>query len=83
VASVLHPSPIHLGLDVHKDTISVGSCRLISRSLTSSGSPTTSHRSAGSLVALAIPGCYKPATRPAPQGSNWPGRCTEWRWAAR
>src|SRR5215217_3121809 len=53
--------PIHLGLDVHKDTISVGILDPDCRSPRSSGSLTTRCRSAGSWRGSPVkPGC-KPA----------------------
>ena len=84
MVSVSHLAPIHLGLDVHKDTISVGVLlpdqqvpdvdriahdEASVRRLWSRGSPIG-------------PGC-EPATRPARPASSWPGCCTARTCAAR
>ena len=68
MASVAHLAPIHLGLDVHKDTIPVGILRPDQQVPTSSGSPTTSPRFAGSSAALVILACCEPATSTGPTG---------------
>ena len=81
--SVAHLAPIHLGLDVHKDTISVGILPPDQQVPTSSGSPMTRRRCAGSLAASATPAGCEPATRPARPASSWPGCCTAWGCAAR
>ena len=63
MTSVSHSAPIHLGLDVHRDTISVGILAPGDDSPRSTTSPTTRHRSAGSSAALVIPrrlrACYE------------------------
>jgi hypothetical protein len=73
VASVSHPAPIHRGLDVHRDTISVAILPLTSKPPWSTGFPTTSRRCAGSLAASAIPAGCEPATRPARSALSSPG----------
>jgi hypothetical protein len=81
VSRVLHPST--WGWTSTRTPSRWGSCRPTSRSHRSSGSPTTTHRSAGSSAASATPACCEPATRPARPASSWPGCCTAWRSAAR
>jgi hypothetical protein len=68
VPSVAHLAPIHLGLDVHKDTISVAILPPTVTAPTSSGSPTTRRRCAGSSAALVIPAGCEPATSTGPTG---------------
>jgi hypothetical protein len=55
VASVSHLGLTHLGLDVHKDTISVAILARSVRCPRSTGFLMTRHRSAGSLAALGPP----------------------------
>jgi hypothetical protein len=83
VLSVSHLASIHLGLDVHKDTVSVAILAPDRDGPTSSGSPMTRRRCAGSLAAFPIPGSCEPATRPARPATSWPGCCTAWGSAAR
>ena len=76
-------APIHLGLDVHRDTISVGSSPQTSRPPRSTGFPTTSRRCAGSSPASVTPPAaslrrgrpHRVRARPAacPRGRRLPG----------
>jgi hypothetical protein len=83
VASVAHLAPIHLGLDVHRDTISVGVLapgeELPAVDKIGHDEPS----GAGSLAALAIPVGCEPAMRPGRPALSWPGCCTAWGSAAR
>jgi hypothetical protein len=83
VPSVSHLGPIHLGLDVHKDTISVAILAPIVTAPTSTGFLMTRRRYAGSLAAWVLPAGCEPAMRPARPGSSWPGCWTACRCAAR
>jgi hypothetical protein len=83
VASVAHVGPIHLGLDVHKNTISVAILTHDRDGPDVERIATTRHQSAGSLAAFLIPGCCEPATRPARPAMSWPGCCKAWTCAAR
>jgi hypothetical protein len=73
VPSVSHLAPTHLGLDVHKDTISVAILALTVTAPRSTGSPMTSRRCAGSSVASVIRGCCEPATSTGPTGFELAG----------
>jgi hypothetical protein len=64
VASVAQLAPIHLGVDVHKDTVSVGNLDADQQVRDVEGSLTRRCRSAGSSAAWLIPAGYEPATRP-------------------
>jgi hypothetical protein len=83
VPSVSHLTPIHLGLDVHKDTISVGILPADQQVPDVERIPTTRHPSAGSLAASATPAACEPATRPDRPALSWPGCCTACTCAAR
>ena len=83
MVSVSHLAPIHLGLDVHKDTISVGVLRPDQQV---PDVDRIAHDGASVRRLLArfpdrarLRACYEPA-RPA---SSWPGCCTAWTCAAR
>jgi hypothetical protein len=83
VASVSHLAPIHLGLDVHKDTISVGILRPDQQVPEVEG---IAHDEASVRRLLArvpdrawLRACYE-AGRPA---LSWLGCCTAWTWAGR
>jgi len=83
VASVSHLAPTHLGLDVHKDTISVA---ILAHDRDGPDVERISHDEASvrRLVgAFPSPGCCEPATRPARPAMSWPGCCTAWGCAAR
>jgi hypothetical protein len=83
VASVSHLAPIHLGLDVHKDTISVGILdpdhQVPDVERITNDEPSIRRLVPGSPS----PARCEPATRPAPPASSWPGCCTAWTCAAR
>jgi hypothetical protein len=83
VPSVWHLAVTHLGLDVHKDTISVAILTPTATAPRSTGSPMTRRRCAGSSAASAIPGGCEPARRPARPALSWPGCWTAWGFAAR
>jgi transposase len=83
VASVSHLAPIHLGLDVHRDTISVGILEPDQQVPAVDRIPTTSRRCAGSLPTSVIRVGCEPATRPDRLAMTWPGCCTAWASAAR
>ena len=73
MASVSHPAPIHLGLDVHQDTISVGILSPDQQVPEVDRIPhdeASVRRLVGRLVTPA--GCES-ATRRARPGSSWPG----------
>lgn len=71
--SVSYLAVTHLGLDVHKDTISVAILALTATAPRSIGSLMTSRRCAGSLAAWVIPAGCQPAPRPARPATSWPG----------
>ena len=81
--SVSHLGPTHLGLDVHKDTISVA---ILAPDRDGPDVERIAHDEA-SIRRLACrlgnPACYEPATRRADRLLCWPGCCTAWRSAAR
>ena len=83
MASVSHLAPIHLGLDVHKDTISVGILRPDQQvpDVERIAHDEASVRRLLARVPIG-PGC-EPATRPARPALSWPGCCTAWTCAAR
>jgi hypothetical protein len=65
VAGVAHLGPIHLGLDVHKDTISVAILPPDRDGPDVERILMMRRRCAGSLAVLVIPAGCEPATRPA------------------
>jgi hypothetical protein len=78
VASVAHLAPIHLGLDVHRDTISVGILAPGREVPVVERIAMTRRRFAGSLAAWAIPGGCEPATKPGRPARSSPGCLTAW-----
>jgi hypothetical protein len=83
VASISRVAPIHLGLDVHKDTISVGILPA-DQQVPDVEWITHDETSIRRLVGrLGNPACCEPATRPARPASSWPGCLPAWAWAAR
>jgi hypothetical protein len=73
VAGVSYLAVTHLGLDVHKDTISVAILVPDRDGPAVDRIPMTSRRSAGWLAALGIPAGCEPAMRPARPALSWPG----------
>ena len=78
--SVSHLGPTHLGLDVHKDTISVAILAPTMRVRWSIGFPTTRRRSAGSPAASATPLVASLLPAPARPATSWPGCWPAWGW---
>jgi hypothetical protein len=75
VASVSHLGPTHLGLDVHKDTISAA---ILAPDRDGPDVERITHDEASvrRLVGrLGDPAGCEPATRPARPATNWPGCC--------
>jgi hypothetical protein len=68
VASVSHLAPIRLGLDGHRDAISVEILEPDQQVPEVDRIPMRSRRSAGSLAASVTPAGCEPATRPARPG---------------
>jgi hypothetical protein len=76
VASVSHLAPIHLGLDVHKDTIAVGILGP-DQQVPDVERITHDEPAVRRLIGrFDDPGGCEPATRPARPASSWPGCCT-------
>jgi hypothetical protein len=83
VASVSQLAPIHLGLDVHRDTISVA-IPTPDQQVPEVDRIPHDEASVRRLVArLGDPAGCEPATRPAPLGSSSPGCLPAWASAAR
>jgi hypothetical protein len=83
VPSVSHVGPIHLGLDVHKDTIAVA---ILAPDRDGPDIDRIAHDEASvrRLVGrLGDPAGCEPATRPARPAMSWPGCCTAWACAVR
>jgi len=81
--SVSHLGPTHLGLDVHKDTISVA-VLAPHREVPEVDRIPHDEVSIRRLVGrLGDPAGCEPATRRAPPATSWPGCCTACTCAAR
>jgi hypothetical protein len=73
----------YLGLDVHRDTISVAVLSPRRNTPEVDRIANDEPRSAGSWRSSQIPEGCGPATRPAPPATSWPGCCTAWTFAVR
>jgi hypothetical protein len=83
VASVSHLAPVHLGLDVHRDTISVGILEP-DQQVPEVERIAHDEPSVRRLVGrLGDPAGCEPAMRPARPALSSPGCCTAWALAAR
>jgi hypothetical protein len=83
VASVSHPAPIHLGLDVHRDTISVGILEPDQQVPEVDRIPHDEPSVRRLVGRLGDPVGCEPATRRVRPGSSWPGYWNSWVSAAR
>ena len=80
---VSHLTPIHLGLDVHKDTISVGILPADQQVPDVERIPHDEASIRRLVGRLGNPAACEPATRPDRPASSWPGCCTACTCAAR
>ena len=83
MASVSHPAVIHLGLDVHRDSISVG---VLGRGEELPAVDKIPHDEASvrRLVGrLGHPRRLRACHEAGPTGLSWPGCCTAWMCAVR
>jgi hypothetical protein len=83
VPSVSHLAPTYLGLDVHKDTISVAVLAPDRESPEVDRIPHDEASVRRLVGRLGDPAGCEPATRPARPALSWPGCCTAGTCAAR
>jgi hypothetical protein len=76
MARLAHTGPIHLGLDVHRDTISVATLPPDHTSAAVERIPSDEAAVLASLAASPNPAACGSVMRPARPAMSWPGCCT-------